>query len=328
VTSHLLNGNDLEKIVTVRTTKTMAIPTSRTKEKGEIRIYKEKCIGCGKCVDVCKDFSLILKDNKVNISNNPAFGCIGCGHCMAICPTSAIQIFGRTLSPNDLFILPSVVNAANFDQLIDLFKRRRSVREFLDKSVESEIIEKVLDAAKTSPMGLPPSDVNVLILDSKEKTREFAVDFCEHLKKMQWFVSTWFLTLMRPFWGKENAELFKGFIKPLFDVYIKNMDEGINLVNYDAPVALYFYGSPYTDPADPIVAATTAMYAAESLGLGTCMLGGVHPLIQNGRKARQFREKHGIKYTSREGLFVIFGYSSVDYKKGIKRTFASSTIMK
>jgi Fe-S-cluster-containing hydrogenase component 2 len=305
----------------------MAIPTSRTKEKGEIRINKEKCTGCGKCVEVCKDFSLILKDNKVVISENPAFGCIGCGHCMAICPTGAIQIFGRTISPNDLFTLPPVDNATDFDQLMGLFKRRRSIREFLDKPVEPEIIEKILDAAKTSPMGLPPSDVNVLILDSKEKTRAFAKDFCEYLKKMRWFVSSWFLTFMRPFWGKENAEIFKGFVKPLFDGYIKNMEKGINLVNYDAPLAMYFYGSPYTDPADPIVAASTAMYAAESLGLGTCMLGAVHPLIQNGRRARKFREKHSIKYKSREGLIVIFGYPGVEYKMGIKRTFASTTIM-
>ena len=144
---------------------------------------------------------------------------------------------------------------------------------------------------------------------------------------MKWFVSGWFLALMRPFWGKTNDEMFKGFVKPLFNIYIRNMQAGINLVNYDAPLAMYFYGSPYTDPADPIVAATTAMYAAESLGLGTCMLGAIHPLIQSGRKAKIFREKHGIKYTSREGLFVIFGYPAVKYQKGIKRTFASTDVM-
>jgi nitroreductase len=86
---------------------------------------------------------------------------------------------------------------------------------------------------------------------------------------------------------------------------------------------MYFYGSPYTDPADPIVAATAAMYAGESLGLGTCMLGAIHPMIQNGRKAKKFREEHGIRYPSREGLFVIFGYPAVHYRKGLKRTFAS-----
>ena len=58
-------------------------------------------------------------------------------------------------------LYPSVDDAANFNQLIYLFKRRRSIREFLDKPVENEIIEKILDAAKTSPMGLPPTDVNV-----------------------------------------------------------------------------------------------------------------------------------------------------------------------
>jgi nitroreductase len=57
------------------------------------------------------------------------------------------------------------------------------------------------------------------------------------------------------------------------------------------------------DVADPIVAATYAMIAAESLGLGTCMLGAKHPLIQNGKAAQKFREKHGIRYKSREGLF-------------------------
>jgi nitroreductase len=101
------------------------------------------------------------------------------------------------------------------------------------------------------------------------------------------------------------------------------MRKGIDLVTYDAPLAMYFYGSPYSDPADPIVAATYAMLAAETLGLGTCMLGGIHPMIQNGKKAREFREKHGIKFASREGLFVIFGHPKVKYQHGIRRTFAS-----
>jgi hypothetical protein len=180
-----------------------------------------------------------------------------------------------------------------------------------------------LAAAKTAPMGLPPSAVNVLIFDSKEKTRAFAKDFSEYLKGLKFMTTRLFLIFMRPFWGKETDELFKGFLKPLFKVYPEEMDKGINTINYDAPLAMYFYGSPYSDPADPIIAATYAMIAAETLGLGTCMLGAVHPFIQSGRKAKKFRERHNIKYKSREGLFVIFGYPQVNFKKGILRTFAS-----
>jgi hypothetical protein len=37
------------------------------------------------------------------------------------------------------------------------------------------------------------------------------------------------------------------------------------------------------------------MLAFESLGLGTCLLCGIHPFIQKGRKEKKFRENHGIK---------------------------------
>lgn len=303
----------------------MAIPTSRCAEPAEIRINTELCNGCGLCVAVCKDFGLKLDKNKVVKTDNPVFGCIGCGHCMAVCPKNAIEIFGREISPADLFEMPLKENASNYDQLMSLYQRRRSVREFINKEVEPELVEKIINAARTAPMGLPPSDVNVLVLDSTEKGHQFVSDFCNFLRSMKWFVSGWFLFLMKPFWGKANDEMFRNFVKPMFDVYTNRFEAGENVVNYDAPLTLYFYGSPYSDPADPIVAATAAMYAGEALGLGTCMLGAMHPMIQYGYKARKFREKYHIKYKSREGLFLIFGYPKMKYVKGINRTFASET---
>ena len=306
----------------------MAIPTTRTKERAEIRIDAAKCNGCGQCVSVCKDYGLIIESGKVKVSSSPIFGCIACGHCMAVCPGEAITIYGRTLSPDDMFDLPADENKADYNQLLALLQRRRSIREFTGRKVEPEVIEKILETAQTSPMGVPPSDINVLVFDTKEKNRKFAEDFCVYLKGMKWFVSKWFMTLMRPFWGKTTDELFRKFLRPAFDIYTGEMDRGVNMLTYDAPLAIYFYGSPYVDPADPIVAATTAMYAAEALGLGTCMLGAIHPLIQYGGKAKKFRRKYGIKYKSQEGIFVIFGYPAVKYRKGVKRTFASITTVK
>jgi len=301
----------------------MVIPTSRTKESPEIKINAELCNGCGLCVSVCSDSSLIIENEKVKRSNTSVFDCFGCGHCMAICPTGAIEIFGRELSPEDLYDLPKKESTSGYEEILSLLQRRRSIRDFKDKNVEPEFIEKILTAAKTAPMGLPPSDVNVLILNGKDKTRAFAKDFSAYLKGLKFMTSKVFLALMRPFWGKANDEMFKGFMKPLFRAYTDDMDKGINSINYDAPLAMYFYGSPYCDPADPIIAATYAMIAAESLGLGTCMLGAIHPFIQNGRKAKKFRESHNVKCKSKEGVFVIFGYPKFKYKKGINRTFAS-----
>ena len=147
----------------------MPIPTSRTHENGRITIDHDKCNGCGLCTEVCSDANIIMKDGKAAVTDeNGVFGCIACGHCMAICPTGAISVNGRTLSPDDLIPLPDKSEAATYDSLINLFNRRRSIREFKDKPVEQELIDKILAAAATAPMGLPPSDVSVLVLNGKE----------------------------------------------------------------------------------------------------------------------------------------------------------------
>jgi ferredoxin len=300
----------------------MAIPTSRTKEAGIISVDPEKCKGCGRCVAVCSDLDLELFEGKARPTGKGIFGCIGCGQCMAVCPDDAIRITGRCISYDDLFPLETKSLSADYLALMHLMSRRRSIRKFKSTAVDKALIDKVMEAAMSAPMGLPPSDVHLMVFDTREKVRLFTEDFCQYLEKIRWISSGWFLTLMKPFWGKETDELFRNFMRPLIDKYISSMKKGENMVTYDAPAMLYFYGSPYCDPADPIIAATYAMLAAESLGLGTCMLGAIHPMIQSGGAARKFREAQGIRCKSREGLFVIMGYPKAEFLKGIRRTFA------
>jgi len=59
---------------------------------------------------------------------------------MAICPTGAIEIYGRTLSPADLFYLPDQGKTSSYDQLHSLLQRRRSIREFKDTPVEGKLV--------------------------------------------------------------------------------------------------------------------------------------------------------------------------------------------
>ena len=303
----------------------MAIPTSRTQEAATVSIESALCTGCGQCVNVCKDFYLRLHEGKASLAPQSIFGCVGCGHCMAVCPVGAIRVHGRNLAPEDMFLLPPKGSAAGFGNLQALLQRRRSVREFLPDPVPPEQIQAILDAARTAPTGVPPSDVNVLVLDSLEKNRAFTCDFCEHLKTLRWLTAPWFITVMRPFWGRANHELFRNFVRPALAAFTASMDAGKNIVTYDAPLLMYFYASPWADPADPVVAATLAMLAGEALGLGTCMIGSVHPLVQWGGSAARFRQRHGIVHKSREGLVVLFGHTHVRYARGIERSFASVT---
>jgi nitroreductase len=59
----------------------------------------------------------------------------------------------------------------NFEELL---KKRRSVREFLDKEVEEEKIKKLLWAAKESPSAGNLQSYEIIVVRNREKIREIA----------------------------------------------------------------------------------------------------------------------------------------------------------
>ncbi|MDP2338152.1 MAG: nitroreductase family protein [Bacteroidota bacterium] len=300
----------------------MAIITSRTSENAQITFLYDRCNSCGLCVKVCKDFSIIMENNKPVVGDHPFFGCMACGQCMAICPTKAIEVSGREMSANDRIDLSGMKDKASFEQLKNLLIGRRSIRDFKEKEVGEDLIEKIIEAAVSAPMGLPPSDVHLVIIKGKEKVREFSFDVIDYFRKIRWLFSNQLIWIWR-LAGKETYQLIKSFAQPLVNFFALAKKDDANYLLYDAPLAMYFTASPYSDPADPYIPATYAMLAAESLGLGSCMIGSIHPTIQYG--ANKLKRKWNIPAKSPAGIVVIFGYPKYKFKSGIKRTFAKVT---
>lgn len=300
----------------------MAIITGRTNENGRITIHYERCNSCGLCASICKDFSIVMENNLPVASDRPLFGCVGCGHCMAICPTKAIEISGREMSADDLIDLSEMKEKPSYDQLKNLMLGRRSIRDFKDKEIGEELIEKMIAAAMSAPMGIPPSDVHLLVIKGKDKVRDFSFDVIDYFNKISWLFSNKLIWIWRLF-GKEAYQLMKSFGNPLVKFMVETKSKDENYLLYDAPLAMYFMASPYADPADPYIPATYAMLAAESLGLGSCMIGSIHPMIQYG--AKKLKQKWHLPLKSPSGIVVIFGYPKYHFKSGLKRSFAKVT---
>ena len=300
----------------------MAIITSRTCENGQISFFYERCTSCGLCVKVCKDFSLTMDNEKPVVSKHALFGCMACGQCMAVCPTKAIEISGRELSVGDLIDLSEMQNKTSYNELKNLMIGRRSIRDFKDKEIDDVLIDQIIELALSAPMGLPPSDVNLLVLKGKDKVREFSFDVIDYFRKISWLFSSPMIWTWRLF-GKETYKLIKSFAQPLVSFFSDPKTKNENYLLYDAPLAMYFTASPYSDPADPYIPATYAILAAESLGLGSCMIGSVHPTIQYG--AKKLKQKWNIPAKSPSGIIVIFGYPKYKFKSGIRRSFAKVT---
>ena len=53
-------------------------------------VDKDKCIGCGECVEVCPVEVYEIEDSKSGPVNGDE--CIGCMSCVEVCPQSAITV--------------------------------------------------------------------------------------------------------------------------------------------------------------------------------------------------------------------------------------------
>lgn len=288
-----------------------------------LQINYEKCIGCGQCANICP-IAIKMINNSPVVSEDDGFGCVGCGQCAMVCSAGCITVKSKTLdSDKDLFVLPPKSGCASYQALHDLMLRRRSVRNYLNQEVDRETVEKIMDAAKTAPIAaaVSGSDVNVLVLHGKEKTQKLAFDCIGVLEKFKFLLSDRLWSAVRGLLGENPEKTNLGFFRFMVKYAIKSKYENnLDCVLYGAPVALVFYGRKGAMAANVPIACTYAMLAAESLGLHTCMIESMSPILTSSKK---LRKAYGIAPDAKNILILICGYPCVDFKYGVKRTFAS-----
>ena len=241
-----------------------------------------------------------------------------------VCSLGCITVKSKTVdSDKALFVLPPKIGGASYQALLDLMLRRRSVRNYSNQEVDRETVEKIIDAAKTSPIAaaVAGSDVNVLVLQGKEKTQKLAFDCIGVLEKFKFLLSDRLWSAIRGLLGENPEKTNLGFFRFMVKYAIQNKNEkNLDCVLYGAPVALVFYGRKGAMAANVPIACTYAMLAAESLGLHTCMIESMAPIL---RSSKKLRNTYGIAPDAKNILILICGYPCVDFKYGVRRTFAS-----
>jgi ferredoxin len=289
------------------------------REKGVPTVDRASCTGCGLCVKACPDEVLTLENKKAKAGRGKFMGCIACGQCVAVCPTGSVTVTGRDMRADDAFELPPAAQLATADQLGALLVARRSVRRFTKQEIDRATIDRILEMTTTAPMGIPPSDVGIVVFHGPDRVQTFAADACDAFQRMAWFFSTPMLAVMRPFVGKDNYLAMRDFVKPLFKSLVEERKKGVDNFAYNATTALLFHHGPMADAADCSIAATYAMLAAESLGLGSCMLGTTVGL----NSAKAFKAKYGIPPKNKIGVALVMGYPAIKFHNGVRRRLAS-----
>jgi nitroreductase/NAD-dependent dihydropyrimidine dehydrogenase PreA subunit len=279
----------------------------------------ETCLGDGICADVCPENCLEVVDEKAATVEERAEHCIVCGQCIAVCPTDSLQMPQLPAEDfRDLAKLPF-----GYDEFLDFLKLRRSVRVFKDKPVARELIDRILEAASTAPMGMPPHSTEVVVIDRREELdlllEQLVKDYTMTVKA---FSNPIGRTMVRLSAGAEDYAVLKGYIVDLAryanEAYHR---DGTDRYMYKAPAVMLFHGNrwamSYEENAHLIC--SYAMLAAVSLGLGNTIIGLIPPIVD---RSKVLRERYGIPKNNKVCTSLILGYPKYRYKKTIHRDLA------
>lgn len=215
-----------------------------------ITIDKETCTKCALCTTQC---NIILgKEGSYprQLPNTDEF-CMRCGHCVAVCPTGSL-----THKEMPAVQTPRVDKKLDisFEQCAQLIKSRRSIRNYKDKAVPKEEIERIIDVARFAPTGHNNQDVRWLVINDRA--------YVDKLRKIGW---EWLRAMMKN--NPQMAAMFAGVVQML--------DRGKDMFIQGAPAVVVAYGNKDNPmcATDCAIALSYFDLAAKSAGLGCCWAG-------------------------------------------------------
>ena len=256
-----------------------------------ISINEDLCTDCGICGDVCPRHIPVTSENgdqKTTTVSSERIGlCMKCGHCVALCPHRAITVEGL----NEAEFTPVEAFDINEDQLLTLLKQRRSIRNYKDKPVPRQIINRIIEAARSAPTGTARNATGIIVIDNPKTLATFSelvYELYEGLEK----------GLLHPIGrkivqhkikrqaGEKNLRALQDFVMPGMHWYIRWYRKGrSNEILRNCPVLMLFHNPIYEPMGEGncIVSAFHAIMMAHVMGIGTCFNDLIPPACNSPR---------------------------------------------
>jgi ferredoxin len=282
-------------------------------------INQETCKVCGLCAEVCP-MKIMIKNGSGGISfrQDRLPLCMKCGQCMAVCPTQSFVIKGLSYS-RDFFELPDhpiPCDAAFFNMIAT----RRAIRNFKDKPVPGELLEKIVQAITFAPPGFTPIKTEITVVQNTEVIRK-ALPFMirvydELLAAMNNPIARFFI---RQKVGLAKYKTIKNHVVPLMKSRLPELKAGTeDTITRNAPAMILFHADRNAEnyETDIHIALAYGFLAAHALGLGGSAMDLIPPAIQNNQELKKMLS---IPDTNDVVGAMILGYPKYRYQRGIKR---------
>ena len=245
----------------------------------QVEINESKCVGCGMCAKVCPAHNILMKNKTAETVFND---CIMCGQCTAVCPKKAISISGYDMEQ----IEKSGDIQLNPEDVLDVIRFRRTIRQFKQKKIPKEVIRQILEAGRLTHTAKNMQDVSFVVLD-KEKNR---------IEQMA-------------------VGLFKK-IKPLaglFSTMARNIKIDDHFFFFNAPIVVIILAK---DKTNGILAAQNMEFVAEAHGLGV-LYSGFFTIAAN--VSHRIKKAIKIPKGKQVAMTLVIGYPNVKFLRSVQR---------
>lgn len=298
------------------------------------------CNLCMKCEKICKNSHVIEKNEKglPEFKNN--LQCIYCGHCLSICPQHAISfelLNSHTSSGSEYFAKPIVLDStrkpSDEDTMLEFLYSTRSCRYFLEKPVEKEKLQKVIDVMARAPSAGNEQNRNFYIIQNKEQIDKLEKAINTHYSQLEKVVHNPIISGIMAFNGAKiitkESDLSRLPFKEQYKAMYNLMKNGFHndtpdfsyLLNTDVVVIITsdkkgsmmhkdFY------KGDIRITGTYGILAAKALGLDSCWL-GLTEIAMN--KNKKIQSMFNIKSNERIDGILALGYSDLKWEQAPPR---------
>ena len=247
--------------------------------------------------------------------------CFICGQCMSVCSTQSVVVDGLSYE-RDFF--PVNENDPVDNSFYNLIRSRRAIRNFRDKPVPRQILEKVVNAISLAPPGFPPIKFSIVVVENTLLIRKALPGMIKLYDTLIRLMNNpVFRFFIRKEIGKGKFKTMQNHLVPVLKSRLPGLKEGTEdtLTRY-APAMILFLADKHEEDILPdiYIAATYGMLAIHSLGLGGSIMDIIPPAID---KSKELRKMFDIPDNRNVITSLIIGYPKYKYLRGIKREVKS-----
>jgi nitroreductase/NAD-dependent dihydropyrimidine dehydrogenase PreA subunit len=247
-------------------------------EAGLPRIDPGKCVGCGECATLCPAGVLSVAEGKASLIGT---GCIGCGHCAAVCPAEAVALdvgacwaeSFATLTPSGQMVAPGAFPPA---ALVDLLRSRRSCRRFRPDEVPGPVLEDLVRAAVTAPSGTNSQAWTFSVLTSRAAVVPLCDAVADFFRRLNRLAERSAVRRLLALFGRgELSDYYRQHYASVCRALAQWDRDRTDRLFHGATAVVVVGSLPGAScPAeDALLATGNLLLAAQTMGLGTCLIG-------------------------------------------------------